>query len=170
MTSYLENLFKDSILSLLSKHFFLPGGLHNFKINIDNLFWTRVISFCLANTNSAIVYLLSGRNFQNPTRWVLCHSLSRRLAGSALYLPVFWKRSTSGPLAPIRSHQNVVIPLEAIAPTYLEVADSANRFRFHFQNTGDNTAHVPLQKVCNHHDRQICMRQIIGLTTSTISI
>ena len=35
-----------------------------------------------------------------------------------------------------RFHQNIVILLVAIPPTYLEAADKNNRFRFRFQNTG----------------------------------
>ena len=48
----------------------------------------------------------------------------------------FWKRSNLGllPRFRFRFHENVVIFLVAIPPTYLEAADSANRFRFRFQN------------------------------------
>ena len=56
---------------------------------------------------------------------------------------VFLKRSILGPLPPLpllrfrfRFHQNVVILLVAIPPTYLEAADKNNRFRFRFQNPG----------------------------------
>ena len=56
---------------------------------------------------------------------------------------VFWKRSILGPLPPLplprfrfRFHQNVVISLVAIPPTYLEATDKTNRFRFRFQNPG----------------------------------
>ena len=56
------------------------------------------------------------------------------------WLAVFWKWSILGPLPPLplprfRFHQNVVILLVAIPPTYLEAADKNNRFRFRFQNT-----------------------------------
>ena len=55
---------------------------------------------------------------------------------------VFWKRSILRPLPPLplprflfRFHQNEIILLVAIPPTYLEAAGTANRFRFRFQNT-----------------------------------
>ena len=51
---------------------------------------------------------------------------------------VFWKRSIIGllrlPRFGFRFHQNAVILLVAIPPTNLEAADTANRFRFRFQN------------------------------------
>ena len=51
---------------------------------------------------------------------------------------VFWKRSVleSLPLPRFRFrfHQNVLILLVAIPPTYLEAADKTNRLRFRFQN------------------------------------
>jgi len=46
---------------------------------------------------------------------------------------VFWKRSILGPLPlphfHFRFHQNIVILLVVIPPTYLEAADKTNRFR-----------------------------------------
>ena len=58
-------------------------------------------------------------------------------------LAVFWKRLILGPLPPLpiprfrfRFHQNVVILLVAIPPTYFEAADKNNHFRFSFQNPG----------------------------------
>ena len=68
------------------------------------------------------------------------------------------KRSILGPLPPLplprfrfRFHQNVVILLVAIPPTYLEAADKSNRFRFRFQNTADEKSkglQNELKKVC----------------------
>ena len=55
---------------------------------------------------------------------------------------MFWKQSILGPLPPpplprFRFRQSVVISLLAIPPTNLEAADTANSFRFRFQNLSD---------------------------------